>query len=238
MTSRELSSSIEVLSYPINRKQIQEFLVKTRYDLSSRVWLLAVLILSVFLSANVYATTHIVTFTCCSYTPSNFEASVGDTVIWQGTFADHPLESTTIPPGAASFSRSTGTSFSYVIQVPGVYNYHCVFHQPSMAGSFNATLVGVNDETALKPEVFQLYQNFPNPFNPRTEIRYQISEVSHVTLKVFSVVGNEVATLVNEKKSPGIYSVEFNEAKLASGVYLYQLQSGSFSETKKLILMK
>lgn len=81
-------------------------------------------------------------------------------------------------------------------------------------------------------------QNYPNPFNPKTNIHYQISELSFVTIKVFDLLGNEVATLVNEYKPAGEYEVEFKGNALPSGVYFYQLKAGSFFETKKMILMK
>jgi xylan 1,4-beta-xylosidase len=85
---------------------------------------------------------------------------------------------------------------------------------------------------------FQLRQNFPNPFNPITNIRYSIANTSKVTLKVFDVLGTEVQTLVNEVKSPGQYTVALNAQGLASGIYFYQLNAGSFAATKKLMLLK
>ena len=88
------------------------------------------------------------------------------------------------------------------------------------------------------PADFRLEQNYPNPFNPTTEIRYQTSEVSHVTLKVFDVVGREVATLVNENLNAGSYAAKFTGNNFASGVYFYKLQAGSFVSTKKMILTK
>jgi len=85
---------------------------------------------------------------------------------------------------------------------------------------------------------FTLEQNYPNPFNPSTKINWQSPISSWQVLKVFDVLGNEVATLVNEFKPAGSYEVEFNAANLPSGVYLYKLQAGSFVETKKLMLLK
>jgi hypothetical protein len=93
---------------------------------------------------------------------------------------------------------------------------------------------------------FKLEQNYPNPFNPSTTIRFVIpNEVRNlVTLKVFDVLGNEIATLVNEEKSAGHYSIEFNtqqtinNKQLSSGVYFYQLRTGLFIETKKMILLR
>jgi hypothetical protein len=101
----------------------------------------------------------------------------------------------------------------------------------------------VNIETGdLQPEDFVLHQNYPNPFNPSTNIRFSISDFGFVSLKVYDILGNEVAVLVNEMKSSGIYNVEFSpESGIrnpASGIYLYQLKAGSFVETKKMILLK
>jgi len=88
------------------------------------------------------------------------------------------------------------------------------------------------------PNTITLYQNYPNPFNPTTVIKYQIPELSFVTLKVFDALGNDIATLVNEEKPIGSYEVEFEARNLPSGIYFYRLQAGSFVETKKMILLK
>jgi hypothetical protein len=88
------------------------------------------------------------------------------------------------------------------------------------------------------PKKLVLEQNYPNPFNPITKIKYQIPELSFVTLKVIDVLGNEVETLVNEEKPIGNYEVEFNGYELTSGIYFYRLQAGFFVETKKMILLK
>jgi hypothetical protein len=88
------------------------------------------------------------------------------------------------------------------------------------------------------PEEFELYQNYPNPFNPTASIKYQVSSISNVSLKVYDVLGKEVATLVNEEKEGGVYTATFDATGLASGMYLYRLQAGSFIETKKMILLK
>jgi len=100
-------------------------------------------------------------------------------------------------------------------------------------------ITGLLDGQQIKiPDDFLLSQNYPNPFNPSTVITYQLPVSSGVTLKVYDVLGNEVATLVDEEKSAGSYEVNFNASILSSGIYFYKLQAGSFSETKKLILLK
>jgi len=85
---------------------------------------------------------------------------------------------------------------------------------------------------------FMLFQNYPNLFNPTSTIKYQIPELSFVTLKVYDVLGNEIATLVNAEMPAGEYVVEFDGSGLTSGIYFYQLRAGNFFETRKMILMK
>jgi hypothetical protein len=106
--------------------------------------------------------------------------------------------------------------------------------------------VSVEEEGALQsPVTFNLYQNYPNPFNSSTSIHYTISNVtlsgvegSRVQLKIYDILGNEIATLVNEEKPAGSYLVDFDASQLSSGIYFYKLQSGSFVETKKMTLLK
>lgn len=100
------------------------------------------------------------------------------------------------------------------------------------------TIVSVEDNNGKIPSTFSLDQNYPNPFNPSTTIKYQIQEHGFVTLKVYNAIGKEVAVLVNEEQESGNYKVSFDSKNLASGIYFYRLESGSFSQTKKLTLVK
>ncbi|MDZ7626652.1 MAG: T9SS type A sorting domain-containing protein, partial [Ignavibacteriaceae bacterium] len=97
---------------------------------------------------------------------------------------------------------------------------------------------GIEDQINGTPSQFELEQNYPNPFNPSTTIKYSISTSEFVTIKVFDVLGKEVATLVNEEKPAGNYEVDYNASQLSSGIYFYTIYSGSFVETKKMILIK
>ena len=104
----------------------------------------------------------------------------------------------------------------------------------------------------MQPSTFELYQNYPNPFNPVTKIKYSIQTSPYnpssyqgegnrgrlVSLKVYDILGNEVATLVDEEKPEGNYEVEFNGSKLSSGIYCYRLKAGNFIETRTMVLMK
>ena len=88
------------------------------------------------------------------------------------------------------------------------------------------------------PESFKLNQNYPNPFNPITNIEYQISNYKHINLSIYNLLGEKIATLINEDKSPGTHQVQWDATGLASGVYYYQLKAGEFQEVKKMVLLK
>ncbi len=108
----------------------------------------------------------------------------------------------------------------------------------------NGTLISVGENTIEQPQDFKLHQNFPNPFNPSTVINYELTSFSNVELKVYDILGNEVETLVNDLKQPGIHSVSFNGSSYPSGVYYYRLDVrnsegvASSSESKKMIMLK
>ena len=99
-------------------------------------------------------------------------------------------------------------------------------------------LVGIEDNSQLIPMEFSLSQNFPNPFNPTTQISYSIPQKSFVNLKVYDLLGKEISQLINEEKEAGIYEVNFDASNLSSGVYFYHIEAGDFIETKKMILLK
>lgn len=100
------------------------------------------------------------------------------------------------------------------------------------------TPVGTINPAGLVPGQFSLSQNYPNPFNPVTSISYSIQKSGHVELKIYNVLGEETAALVNEMKQPGIYKVNFDASNFASGVYFYRIISGDFTDVKKMVLIK
>jgi photosystem II stability/assembly factor-like uncharacterized protein len=98
--------------------------------------------------------------------------------------------------------------------------------------------VTVRNISSEIPDKYSLNQNYPNPFNPATNIKYQIIKNQFVSIKVFDILGKEISTLVNEKQSPGIYEVSFDGSNFPSGIYFYKLETNSFSDTKRMILIK
>jgi hypothetical protein len=99
-------------------------------------------------------------------------------------------------------------------------------------------IIGVKVLSSNVPVYYSLNQNYPNPFNPTTNIRYQIKSSNFVSLKIYDIVGKEVAILVSEKQNPGVYEIDWNASEYSSGVYFYRLEAGDYSQTKKMILLK
>lgn len=147
--------------------------------------------------------------------------------------------------------KTTDGGASWTRQLTGVDN---TFYAVAAPDANNATVVGnihgimhtssggvseVEENTVTPaPRQYDLDQNYPNPFNPSTVIEFSVPYASYVTLKVFDVLGQTISTLVNEPMSAGSYSVSWNATGIASGVYFYRLQAESFSETKKLVLLR
>ncbi len=140
------------------------------------------------------------------------------------------VQTTTVPSGT---SRDAFTSEFFISQNLG----WVVGASGSILKYENTTDVS---ETSMTPKLFKLEQNYPNPFNPSTNITYSIPKAGNVSIKIFNILGKEVATLVNSEKEAGNYSIQFSadKFKLTSGIYYYQIKVDNFVSTKKMILMK
>jgi hypothetical protein len=179
-----------------------------------------------------------------------------------GTLASYMIASHSnfggVFPSLPGSAYTTDFGFNW-IQVDNRPHWRAKFVSPTVGWSAGPSdtvykwtgnlLVSVKQTNEIA-QSFRLEQNYPNPFNPSTAIRYslpslsldmaegRVGEGSHVTLKVYDVLGREVATLVNENKSPGTYDVQWNAEGLSSGVYFYRLDAGGRSEVRKLVLLK
>ncbi|HJY64713.1 MAG TPA: T9SS type A sorting domain-containing protein, partial [Ignavibacteria bacterium] len=103
---------------------------------------------------------------------------------------------------------------------------------------YRAGTIGIINISGIAPDEFSISQNYPNPFNPTTNIEFNIAENGFVSLKVFDITGKEISNLVNENLQRGTYKVDWSAAGLTSGVYFYTLKTASYSETKKMMLVK
>jgi photosystem II stability/assembly factor-like uncharacterized protein len=165
-----------------------------------------------------------------SFSDENYGTAVGDS----GTILR------TTNGGNNWISQNSGTlhqlnAVSFTDQNNGtiVGNNGIILHTTNGGVSF---VREITDEEL--PTDFVLYQNYPNPFNPTTSIKFTIANLRFTILKVYNVLGKEVATLVNEELPAGEYEIEFNASTLASGIYFYELSAGKFSETKKMVLLR
>jgi len=124
-------------------------------------------------------------------------------------------------------------------EIPGTFDCGFQYKDLGLTASIkNITSIDVKQENKQTPTNFTLSQNYPNPFNPSTKIKYSIPNSGLVTLKVYNILGQEIATLVNQKQKSGNYEVNFNASQLASGVYMYRIQAGDFSISKKMLFIK
>ncbi len=132
-----------------------------------------------------------------------------------------------------------GTQYtSVVFVVSGLQTAASARYSYSAAGDTGQSIVDVKADAESIPVQSALRQNYPNPFNPSTAISYQLSAVSRVNLKVFDILGREVATLVDDLRQPGSYSIRWDAAGMTSGIYLYRLSVGDSHVTKKMILLR
>jgi hypothetical protein len=176
---------------------------------------------------------------------SAFNYGVQGNPLFAKWFNNSGTYSFTVLPGTYSiqFNKNGGSLQFYYNQI-GVYPGTAVTVNAigdtarNIDADFNAAVTGVDHSMPEAPTEFSLFQNYPNPFNPSTEISYQLPMKSYVTLKVYNVLGKEVATLVNRELSAGSYTEKWNASQFASGIYFYKLQAGSSTATMKLVLMK
>ena len=198
----------------------------------------------------------------------NFGLAHLDTFAWVGAFSPAPntkAPATLVPNPAAvrdsifqlwiSCGTNDGLLFisqqthDYLVKnnVPHIYNLvegaghdwtvwkHGLYHFSQLIFKQTFSTVEKNMRSVID---YELSQNYPNPFNAGTHISYRLPEASYVTIKIYNLVGQEITTLVNEFKPQGHYEIQFDASNLASGIYLYKMQAGFFSETKKFLLMK
>jgi len=171
---------------------------------------------------------------------SDFTGTVfNDTASTSIALGTPPFTGTFAP--ARPLSRFAGTNASG-LWILGITNHSVdkmgILEEWGVGIGFSIVFTSVGGTSAELPGTYQLIQNFPNPFNPSTTIRYGIPGRSHVTLTVFNALGEKVATLADGEEEAGYHQARLDGGSLASGVYFYTLKAGTYSETKRLILLK
>ncbi len=192
-----------------------------------------------------YSTTHTITNSGFTFSPSSITITSGDTVnfVLESIHTAREVDEATWNAGGTTsnggFDLPSGGGTTVLTQT-GIHYYVCVPHASiGMKGT-----ITVNAATDVKsiiktlPDNFILMQNYPNPFNPATTISFSLPAKSFVSLKIFNALGKEVSNIVSEELPAGKYKRQWNAADFPSGVYFYRLQVGTLTETKKLVLIK
>ena len=152
------------------------------------------------------------------------------------TFQNYLISESAFEAEVQKFIGDYTNIIAYNGKVYPVWTRSDQFGRSIIMANINESTLDVKNDVVVSD--FQLYQNYPNPFNPSTKILYQIPEKCFVCLKVFDVLGNEVAVLVNKEIPAGTYEADFNRSQLASGIYFYRIQTEKYSAIKKMILIK
>ncbi len=205
-----------------------------------------IMLVVILITSDIIAqTTHDVTVANFSFTPSQLTIKVGDIVRWtnSGGFHNVVADDNSFTSGAASTSNWV---YEHTFNSPGSNPYYCSVHGGpggvGMSGVITVQAATDVDDKVLTNTDYKLFQNFPNPFNPSTIITFQVFVQSSVSIIVYDIIGNQVATLLNEEKPAGKYTVNFDASNtgklLSSGIYYYKMRAGNFSEIKKMVLIK
>lgn len=181
---------------------------------------------------------------------TNIAASNGNLLAIAGDLRKESDELTHVTPKTPSAGKVT---FQFSYTAPSVVGQQTLFANGNSVNNNGGNdgdqwnfasnkIINVVQPTGVEDQIsvnsFELSQNFPNPFNPSTRIQYQVSSNTQVLLQVYDALGNQVATLVDESEKAGNHSVNFDASGLSSGIYYYKLNSGNFSSTKKMILLR
>ena len=173
--------------------------------------------------------------------------------VWNGTAVIVYDNGVLVSTNPRSITMPTGTGFRAAGYTGGAYSlntggkidefrlYNRALTPAEIAATWNAELpilTAIHSNTNQVPSSYNLAQNYPNPFNPSTKISFSIPKAGNVKLAVFDILGKQVTELVNGFKQAGTYDINFNASNIASGVYFYKIESGSFTEVKKMLLVK
>jgi len=176
-----------------------------------------------------------------TYVPKLLNVNIGDTIVWTGDqgsdFEFHPLESTSVPPGADTFAYSgKDKTFMYIVKVDGDYKYQCQMHfDKGMVGSFTTKPAGVKDR---KPSNLSLNDLIPNPVASKTNINFSLTSATTVSIKLLSIDGKEIAMVANSFYSEGKHSLSYDASKLSAGTYLVVFEADGARQTEQMVVTK
>jgi plastocyanin len=174
-----------------------------------------------------------------TYSPSTLSVNVGDVIVWSGDFGAHPLQSTSVPSGAATFQQLSvsATTFSYTVTVAGSYSYQCNRHVTSgMTGTFTAAS-GAGVETPAET-ILTMDPIYPNPANMEAMVHFTLDQAAHVRLLVYDGTGKLVLKAADQEMESGFHMLTIDTKQLASGSYQYVLQAGDAVLRREMMVVK
>jgi len=180
--------------------------------------------LFVFSFSRAWATNYTITFASNFYSPDSLWIQVGDVVTWSGSFSSHPLESTSVPNGAATFSSSTGTSYSYTVTVAGTYNYHCSFH------NFKGVLIVSSPNSITEPALTTEINIYPNPATNQLFVETKGTLVEE--MNIYNAAGNLV-----QSTKPQTLNFKLETANYPAGVYIAEIKTKEASVKRRWVKM-
>jgi len=155
------------------------------------------------------------------------------------TFSQYQI-SNSVVGGGGNTTANANYNFNSTVGEPFIGKSNNTVNQQAAGFWYvyqQQTITDVEDDETI-PTEFKLEQNYPNPFNPSTKIKFAVPERSNVLIKIYDILGSEVATLVNKEMEVGRYDVEFNAGGYSSGIYLFRMEAGNYVNTKKMILLR
>jgi plastocyanin len=192
-----------------------------------------------------FSTTYTITSSGFSFSPSSITINAGDTVNFVLESMHNAREVSQATWNANGTTSNGGFDLPFgggivVLTQTGIHYYVCVPHASlGMKGTITVNPVtDVKTMSEIIPNNFILNQNYPNPFNPSTTITYSLPNTGHITLEVFNMIGQKVATLIDGIENAGSHQFQFNANKMASGIYFYSIQFNSSTLTKRMVLLK
>jgi plastocyanin len=204
-----------------------------------------IFILTIFVSYRSVSVTHTILNSGFSFSPSTLTINLGDTVkfVLASIHNAREVSQTTWNANGTTSNGGFETPFgggNVLLAQTGTHYYVCVNH--AFMGMKGQIVVTPSSDVQISnnnvPSSFNLAQNFPNPFNPSTKISFSLPQKSHVTIKIYNAIGIEIKTLVDGETDAGTHEIEFNGSNLASGIYFYRLLTPSYTDTKRLVLLK
>ncbi|MDD5087268.1 MAG: T9SS type A sorting domain-containing protein [bacterium] len=199
------------------------------------------LVIAAASGGHLWAAQHTVTVQNFSFDPANLSIAHGDTVIWQCTSGFHNVHHLGTPSLFGNTAASSPWTYMFAFSDIGdsVFHYDCEIHPAMMQGTVTVLpLSAPEPRTPASGTSHSLGQNYPNPFNPTTSLVFDLSEPGHARLAVFNVLGEQVAVLAEGEFTAGRHEFAFDGTGLASGVYIYRLETNGRVAEKKMVMMK